>query len=410
MIAERVTRCLTALSVLCASGCKVSGGTPPVVVRDSAGVTIVESAVPAWAAGDGWTLSPAPAIELVSDPADEGFLLHEVTGLTVLPDGRVAVANMGDNSVRLYDPSGNPIWKAGRSGDGPDEFRQIRGLLRRGDELWALQVLPNPLKVFDLGGRFLRSVPPPSIEGLPIPRLQGLFEDGSWLISDRPRGTPAGRMWNEFSTFMRISQDVIDTVAVLPMVRTVDILGMRPEQQALSPYLRVMVTRDRIYEGFPSAWDVGVRDRSGEVILRIRRAWDPVAVTAAHRDAYRQAFMEWAEDEPRLQEALRQLADGMIYPDYHPAHGDLQVDATGALWVERTQTEPPWSEGADYVPVPPRETVWDVFDSEGTWLGPVEFPARFRVLEIGSDYVAGVWKDELDLQRVRVYDLLKSVR
>lgn len=36
-----------------------------------------------------------------------------------------------------------------------------------------------------------------------------------------------------------------------------------------------------------------------------------------------------------------------------------------------------------------------------------EFPARFRVYEIGADHVSGVRKDELDVQSVRVYDLLK---
>jgi hypothetical protein len=35
----------------------------------------------------------------------------------------------------------------------------------------------------------------------------------------------------------------------------------------------------------------------------------------------------------------------------------------------------------------------------------VELPAGLRVLEIGGDYVLGVWNDELDVQHVRLHRL-----
>jgi len=38
-------------------------------------------------------------------------------------------------------------------------------------------------------------------------------------------------------------------------------------------------------------------------------------------------------------------------------------------------------------------------------LGIVALPARFRALEFGGDYVLGVRRDELDVERLELYPL-----
>ena len=53
------------------------------------------------------------------------------------------------------------------------------------------------------------------------------------------------------------------------------------------------------------------------------------------------------------------------------------------------------------------EVRWSVFESSGAWLGDVVVPSRLQVLEVGVDYVLGIWHDELDEESVRVYSLLK---
>jgi hypothetical protein len=51
---------------------------------------------------------------------------------------------------------------------------------------------------------------------------------------------------------------------------------------------------------------------------------------------------------------------------------------------------------------------WTVFDPEGRMLGTVATPARFRVFEIGTDYVLGVWADDMDVEHVRLFTLEKT--
>jgi hypothetical protein len=48
---------------------------------------------------------------------------------------------------------------------------------------------------------------------------------------------------------------------------------------------------------------------------------------------------------------------------------------------------------------------WTVFAPEGRALGTVETPPGLRIMEIGADYVLGVWRDDLDVEHVRMYRL-----
>jgi len=48
-----------------------------------------------------------------------------------------------------------------------------------------------------------------------------------------------------------------------------------------------------------------------------------------------------------------------------------------------------------------------VFDPGGRWLGEMTLPEGFRVFEIGKDYALGVYRDELGIEHVRMYGLVK---
>ncbi len=401
MPSSKHTAWLAVLATCSSAACGGATSQPTATVADSAGVAIVYSVAPSWGTDAEAVLSTSPRSELTTDPADPASVLYQVTGVAVLPDGRVAISNRGDGTVRLYDGSGALLWKAGRPGDGPDEFRDLRGLVRRGDELWAFQTLPRPVKVFDLDGKFLRAVSTPEVSG---PRFRGILGDESLVVVGRPEGSSADRVFTQFTILARFSEGVTDTIAELGFARLVN-LSLGPEWQALGPALHVAVSDTRIYAGFSSDWDIGVWDGSGRLVQRIRRIWDPAPITSSHRAAYAESLIEQGRGEPRFEEAFRTLADEMIYPDSHPAHARLIVDATGVLWVERPQTEPPWSESIDYNRVPAHPGEWDLFAADGAWLGSVRVPARFRVMDIGPDYVAGVSKDALDVERVQVWDL-----
>ena len=47
-------------------------------------------------------------------------------------------------------------------------------------------------------------------------------------------------------------------------------------------------------------------------------------------------------------------------------------------------------------------TSWDILDSEGRYLGALDMPHRFQPVTFEGDLVYGIWRDEFDVQYVRV--------
>jgi len=52
---------------------------------------------------------------------------------------------------------------------------------------------------------------------------------------------------------------------------------------------------------------------------------------------------------------------------------------------------------------------WSVFAPDGVWLGRVTLPSGLEVYEIGSDYILGRSMDEMDVERILVYELVKGL-
>lgn len=57
---------------------------------------------------------------------------------------------------------------------------------------------------------------------------------------------------------------------------------------------------------------------------------------------------------------------------------------------------------------PPNSTTWSVFSRDGLWLSDVVLPARFHLMDAGSDYVLGVMRDGDDVEFVAMYRLYRS--
>jgi hypothetical protein len=85
--------------------------------------------------------------------------------------------------------------------------------------------------------------------------------------------------------------------------------------------------------------------------------------------------------------------------EHKPAISDLVVDDLGHVWVGEYRAFWMKSEA-------PRS--WTVFDPDGRMLGRVPLPSTFVPLHIGPDFVLGVWRDDVDVEHVRVYPLART--
>ncbi|HEX2166899.1 MAG TPA: hypothetical protein VHG09_06625, partial [Longimicrobiales bacterium] len=116
------------------------------------------------------------------------------------------------------------------------------------------------------------------------------------------------------------------------------------------------------------------------------------AITQADIDEARERALAGVSEGGRP-DIERMFAD-MPMPETMPEFAKLRVDRDGNMWVQRYRTE--WDEGM---------SEWLIFDDDGRLTARAELPPTLTPTDIGSDYVLGIERDELELEYVRLYPL-----
>jgi hypothetical protein len=385
------------LPALLLTACGGADAGPIAVERDSAGVHIVENPA-ALAANPLWAVAPEPALEIGELEGEEAYQLSQVQGAVRLSDGRIVIANQGTQELRFFAATGAHLHSAGREGEGPGEFKGLGSLsVLPGDTLAAYDWNLRRVSFFDPAGRFVRSVALDFPGGFPLPI--GRFEDGAWLCSrgfvfapgndgsEVVRDTvpflvfdPTGALRDSIGRFPGAefyvrSQGRSAFASSLPFGRTTEavVIGHR--------FLAAHTDRYEIVRYTPA----GVAD----LVVRLERT----AVPVASGDVARFKAERLENAEARFRQQTERNLQEMPFPATFPAFADLMADPDGNLWV------------LDYSRPGEERRHWTVFSPEGRALGMVETPAGLRILEIGRDYVLGVWQDDLDVEHVRMHRL-----
>jgi hypothetical protein len=396
-----------AAMVLCAAaalaGCGAEGAAPPVVVRDSAGITIVHSSGPAWSDGAGWRLSAAPTLEIgmLDGPPEQQFT--QIRSAFFLDDGRIVAANMRHPpEVRVFSPDGQHLVSMGGAGEGPGEFGSIMWAHLAGDSIVIFDMGRRRLTFFGLDGALSATVP---VQVAMTQPMEIVFwtrlGDGSLLGQDN-RIVPAdarGR-GRAATTLLRFAPDgsATDTVATIPGFEY-DI--PQPGQGGPVRFgLRTsfLAAGDRLYVGAGDAFRIDVQDLHGRLLRSIRLDHVRRPVRDADLEAQLAAQLERARsDDERAR--IRQSFAALSRSELMPAHGSaMLLDAVDHLWVEGYHA--PTDSGRQ----------WHVFDPDGRYLGEVEVPGELRVVDVAADQVLGIWRDDLDVESIRRYRLIKDPR
>jgi len=108
-------------------------------------------------------LGPEPLLQIGVVEGDPDYELHEAASSVRFPDGRIVVANAG-TEVLCFNDRGRLVWKSGRQGSGPGEFRRLSRLYRYGrDSILALDRGLNRASVLGANGAFAHLVDPITI-------------------------------------------------------------------------------------------------------------------------------------------------------------------------------------------------------------------------------------------------------
>lgn len=403
MGADRAWRSVPMLAMtgMLLAGCSDSdvGGSGR-TVRDSAGVRIVELAPFDDAELPAWSLAAEPEVEIGTLQSAEEYQLFQVSAALRLPDGRIVVGNGGTKELRFYDAAGRFERRRGRAGEGPGEFGAVGAVGIAGDSLYVFDGALARVSVFDLEGAFSRSYPV-RVQGVAFPDAIGLLGDGGWVVMSGFAFSPQdiSALVRDTSLMVHLHTDgqASDTIGRFPTVEFFvygDGNRTTAVSRAFGRSLAYAVGGARIYLGDTERYEIAGYAPSGRPVLVLRRQVAPRPVTDGAIAAFKEVDRRRLVD-PQFRQQMERLLAEMPYPDQLPAFGALQTDALGNLWVSEYQA-------------PDADSLrWTVYSQEGTPLAMVSIPADFQVTQIGADYVCGRWQDEMDVEHVRVYRLMK---
>ena len=103
-----------------------------------------------------------------------------------------------------------------------------------------------------------------------------------------------------------------------------------------------------------------------------------------------------ANDTPGERAAFRRTFDDFPLLESFPAFASIVVDELDHVWVREFGT--PGDERA----------LWVVFDPNGVALGRIETPVGLEVYQIGADYILGRARDQLDVEGVQKWPLVRG--
>ena len=396
--------------LLCAAATVViacSKDKPPVslaIRRDSAGVQIVENRTPLWTSGHGWTVGPEPVVSIGAISGDPAYQLSQVRGILRDRDGRIAVADGESGELRFFDSVGTFQSASGRKGGGPGEFQQLGSVVPyRGDSLLAWDYDSRRFSILDRAGTFARSaIPAPVGEG--YTQIVASFADGSLLgrMSSFVRTGMKSGVSRDTLLFLRFSatggfQDSI--LRVLGGERYIE-ADEHTASVSSAPFGREtvhLVGDSVLYIGTNDAWEIAEYARSGALRRLIRRQMQPRPLVDRDVAAWKAAERaSMASAPPQFRERFQQMRERMPLPTTPPSYESMLLDPDGGLWVK------------DYRSPADSVTTMTVFDSTGQFLGTVRLPDRFDPTQVARDFMAGTYRDEDDVEYVRVYRIGKG--
>lgn len=410
---------LTAGLPLFASACssESSGGASGAweSVRDTVGDTVVVRTVSGSVWGDTARLVPEVSIGVFDGP--EEYIFGQIISLARGPDGTIYVMDRQVPALRVYNPDGTYRTTFGRKGGGPGEYERPDG---------GLNVLSDGRIVLRDPGNARLQVYSPEGESLGTWRHRGGFFTSQRMVVDQED--------RSYATILLDAEASVDDwemglVQILPDGSAGDTL--RPPDTDFEPS-RIQASRESdgetnmMVNGVPFAPDEhAVLSPMGYFIhgigtnytltllkpsgpLRIEKAYEPVPVAPGER----------AEEERAAIRNMRNLDpnwrwDGDPIPEVKPAYKGFDAGADGTVWVWVSQPGVQ-EEDPDYDPQDPESVpdewreplLFDVFDEDGRYLGPVRPPEGFSPYPqpvATRDWVLATVRDELDVQRVVLF-------
>ena len=343
-------------------------------------------------------LADQPRYRHGANPGDYAF--QEVSAGRLMPDGSAVVYDPWIAELVAFDPDGASYRVLASEGEGPGEVNYVSAILPVGRDSLLVADPGLARATLFVGDSVAHITPLPrgtrlDVEGIgPSGELLLATVAGEWGFEGEWLGGHVARFDMESGT--------LDTVA------TYDFWPRVPpglESNPIGAVGRVTVATGHLVLTRSDRPEITWRLSDGTATQIVRWVADATLLTeerlepieAEHRTAVRMHNPDLPDS--RIAEVTR---SGMsVYRASlgrpMPLFSNPFADAEGRIWL------PSYKPGGEIHDAPP----YAVIAPDGEWLGTVEAPPGFRILDAAGGLVLGVEQDEMDVVSVVVYELVE---
>jgi len=346
-----------------------------------------------------WQLSPEPTLVIGSDSTPE-TTFGAIGGVASLPSGEVAVVDRQAAEIRVFGPDGGYRRTIARRGRGPGEFEEILWIQQAGDTLLVREAERGTVTVLGGDGGAYRIVPRGVDSAGRSISLTRRLPGGRWLaVIDAPWVNPGLDAFRQESVtvgmlgpdgappFVPLARLGGEPLVLIPATRTFDFSRFHVSGIPL-------LVGNRVALIYPDTGVVRLFNDAGAAVGEFKIPMPRRALT----DAMVSEVLAWDESAARTDRIRAQVArfvEAEPKPVFLPMLRQAWADGDDTLWFLEFDLD---------LSAPER---YHIVRDDGILLGVLTAPPRFRLREVGPDWVLGVRTDQDGVEQVVRYALTR---
>ncbi len=294
----------------------------------------------------------------------EEYMFSRIRSVAVDDEERIYILDTTEAHVKVFDKNGKYIRTIGRKGQGPGELQSPLFVYITSQNELVVEDFASRLAFFSLEGEFKRNLLTTKIGALRI----DIDSEGNLVavVIVREQENPRYEI-RKFDSELNYLHS----------------LGSSPLPSATpgsyNPFIpiiqREINCNDQIVVGYPEKYEIKIYDKSGTMIRKIMKEYDPVEIT---------------EEEIKEETEGMPLDRKLAIPKYHNAYRWIIADDEGRLFVRTYERV---VDGEDYY--------HDIFDEEGKFIAKI--PLGFFPRTWKNNKLYTIEEDEEGYQYVKRY-------